>query len=600
GDALLCLIVRNRTIDVGGDVTSEAVLDDGLLLEIVMAIKAKMEPAEVAPLPGELRSRLIGLGASLSSPPEENIDPLAAVLPDTGSSSPPVAESVEPIRIRSADTEIKRVRDSRGSTWKPIALVSIAVAVCLLAALSLQMLLNPNDTTPVAGEGIDDDRSPAPAVATDAAPEGESGTKSTLLVEDDSNRMIPEPEVPPKTLRDPIEPDPGIQPSPQPMVVESSPAPTPGSPRPVNRFTTTPIVATWSQIDGLFLRSDLQLGTDAGSQSNRSVPKSVRESSELTLVSESADSRLRLETLPLCRAEGQLTQGGKLVVADDTRLEVTRGGAMDLRYGAIALLDLGQETTIRLGSILRSGIPIRSPMGGSVVIRRTATAIEFDVTDQPIRIGEQTFANKTVRVDLSTRTVQALDDAPERLPKWTRERVHRIELGRNVLGQLATSDNVGLSIRQSLASGTARGEASMLLRQWLVASRRDQLMRMISSDDPLIRETALLYLRETRPNDPRHAELWRTVRTNSQNLRYPNLIRSLLTDYWNGQRPTGNRRDALVMMLAANDANVRATGDFLLRSFYGKGPPFIMNANARTQQRIIGNWRVVINRLDGA
>ena len=139
----------------------------------------------------------------------------------------------------------------------------------------------------------------------------------------------------------------------------------------------------------------------------------------------------------------------------------------------------------------------------------------------------------------------------------------------------------------------------MLLRQWLVASRRDQLMRLISSDDALIRETALMYLRETRPTDPRHTELWRSVRTNAQNVRYPNLIRSLLTDYWNGQRPTGNRRDALVMMLAANDAGVRVTGDFLLRSFYGKGPPFIMNANARTQQRIIGNWRVVINRIDG-
>ena len=578
-------------------ITSEAVADEGLMLEIVMAVKSKAEISDEQPmvLPEDLRSRLISMGPSTSNQSIQELDPLDSVLPKTDLS--PVAtleKPTETIEIRS-DIDPRSKDRARQDFWKPVALVSLAIAATVLAFVSWQAISNPNESTPIAEEPTPK----APNLEIDSSP------SETNLVED----LTPAPEsVPtpapgpiPNTVREPRTPDPMVAPSPEPMIVETEPKPVPDRPppHPVINETAKPLVATWSQIDGLLLRSDLPRVPDAGSLSAQSLPKTVRDGTEITFVSQSGDEKLRLETLPLCRAEASLTEGGTLVVADDTRMEVTRGGAIDLRYGAIAIVDVGRETLIRLGSSLRQSVSVRSPAGASMVVRRTATGMEFDVVDQPIRIGDETFANQTVRVNAITQKATPISEAPKRLPKWTRERTHRIELGRNVLAQLSKSDDVGVSIRQLIQSGSVRGEQSMLLRKWFVASRRDYLMRLIASDDMLLRETALMYLRETRPNDPRHAELWRALRSKSQNQRSFAMIRALFADYWAGKRPATNRRDGLVMMLASSDPSVRATGDFLLRSFYGKGPAFTLNTNARTQQRMIGNWRVVINRIDG-
>ncbi|MEO1526899.1 MAG: hypothetical protein AAFX06_15790 [Planctomycetota bacterium] len=585
-------------------ITTEAIEDEGLLLEIVMAIKSKMErqTESEAPLPSGLRSRLLEMGGSLKGPATEP-DPLDAVLPHT--EAPPIdavepGSSVERIEIRAVEAKSHRQRQKQHARPSrlpraPIVLVTLAVAAVLLLFVSWRSFSIDEESKTIA-----EDSDVTPSV-TPLPPDSDSTPGPSMVVEDSSpldDNSAPAPTPEPESVR---EPDPMARPAPEPMIVDATPEPTsdPPTPRPINSGTPKPLFAKWNQIDGLLLQSDSPRVVNAMSLASPSKPKSVPTGTELTFVSTSAESRLRLETLPLCRAEAELDGGGTLVVADDTRIEMTRGGAIDLRYGAIALMDVGRKTMIRIGSSLRTGIPVFSPEGASVVVRRTTSGMEFDVKDQPVRIGEETFINKTVRVDSETQQATALDDAPARLPRWTRERTQRIELGRTILAQLSTSEDVGGSIQQLIQSGSVRGESSMLLRNWFVASRRDYLMRLIASDDGLIRESALTYLRETRPNDPRHGELWRMLRAKSQNARQFALVRSLFADYWAGQRPASNRRDGLVMMLAANDPSVRATGDFLLRTFYGKGPPFIMNANTRTQQRVIGNWRVIINRIEG-
>ena len=575
-------------------ITNEAVADEGLMLEIVMAIKSKAETSsEVRQgVPNSLRSRLIGMGSSI-----KEVDPLDAVLPQIETS-----ESLEPtqpvttIQVRSdIEPRTQSPRNApRNASWKPFAMMSLAVAAGLLVFVSWRVLTGSD------GSKIAEDPDPVPG-----APEPRStDDPETMLVEDAS--PIPDvdpspiPQLEPDMDSEPQTPDPLVSPPTQPMIVEVPPIPMPDqpAPEPSKNQSARPLIATWQQIDGLFLRSDLTRAAEASLAPNTS-PKNILSGSELTFVSESAETRMRLETLPLCRAEGQLSEGGKLVVADDTRVEVTRGGAIDLRYGAIALLDVGRETVLRLGSNLRASVAVRTPEGSSLVVRRTSAGMEFDVLDQPVRIEDQTFVNQTVHLNPLTKETTAKDDALERLPKWTRERTQRIELPRTVLAQLSQSEDVARTMGQLIQSGNLRGESSLLLRRWLVASRRDYLMRLIASDDPLIRETALTYLRETRPNDPRHGDLWRVLRAKSQNVRSFGLVRSLFADYWAGKRPAANRRDGLVMMLAANDKSMRVTGDYLLRTFYGKGPPFIMNANARTQQRLIGNWRVIIARVEG-
>ena len=589
-------------------ITSAASGDEGLMLDIILAIKSRSEAAATPPLPPALRSRLIGLGArslpdstataeapdasSLTTEEAEPIDPLDAVLPKT-SPLTVIGRPEETGDVGVIATEPQQV-PAKPANRTPWLAVAISVAAAVIFALGWRA-----SSSSLFDAEVPVDRASEPMIV-DARPTPESD--SELLVEKTPSppvelepvEIVPESAPPMPEEKFAIEELPETN-DPEPMIVET-PVPKPAV-SPMKPPAATSLVATWSQIDGLLLQSE-QPVSQTTSMSSPLKDRSVRDGATLTLNGAPNDRRIRLQTLPLCRASADLTGGGRLVIAGDSRVEMTPDGTIDLRYGALALVGLGKDTGIRFGPDLAHSVAVGNSDGGSLVVERKLSGLEIDVTDGTVEIAGKPVEDAKVQVSVATLDTIRLGEAAERLPKWTRGRVDRIELGRNVLASLSQADDVGVAIQDELRSGKVQGKSAMLLRRWLVASRRDQLPRLFGVEDPLIRESALRYLLNTPPSDPRHPELWRRLRAMSPNPVRLALVRALLIDYWASRRPPANRRDQLLRLLQAPDPATRATGDFLLRSFYGKGPRFILNSDARMQQRMVGNWRSVIARAD--
>ncbi|WP_372898593.1 hypothetical protein, partial [Stieleria sp.] len=366
--------------------------------------------------------------------------------------------------------------------------------------------------------------------------------------------------------------------------------------------TPQTLVAQWSQIDGLLLRSESSVGP-AGSSSSESTPASVTVGSAFDLAAEGPGRVMKLQTLPLCRATAALAGGGELVIAADTEVELTPGGTIHLLHGSIALLGLRENMVVRLGrsianSVSLEGVALDGQDGGDVVVRKTVTGMEVDVTGTPVKVNDQAVADSRLKLEGPLLAVEPTEEAPERLPRWTRERVDRIEVGRNVLAQLSESTDVRVTLMQALASGEVRGDAATTVRAWLVAASGDQLLRLIGAPDPLLREAALRHLRTVSPKDPRHQRLWRRLQANGNNARTFATVRSFFVDLWSGRRPNATKREQLLRMLQASDPAARATANYLLRSFYGPGPRFDLNASAAARTRAVAAWRAVIHRVD--
>lgn len=583
-------------------ITQAATTDPGLMMEIVSVIRAARE-ANTSPLPADLRSRLLALGAA------ETVTTAVAEPESRQASVPPIPAITPAVTRPSAES------DGRQS-HRPLGLIALLVtAAMLFFAIGWWVRSGVDaETNPVAQDPA---TNPPPEIV--APPENDQSVDDSelpatdpLLVEDtsDQDALIPNsPDASPplKTtdLTPPLQDRPTVD-----VAMDSAPdASQPDSPnpntmvrprqptRPPQTPQVTRLVAQWNQIDGLLLKSTPAVLPTA-SLSDASAPRSVTEGNSFNLASDAIGAKLRLQTLPLCRAAAKLDGGGELVIAEDTQVELTYGGAIDLQHGSLALLGIKPDAIIRIGKNLANSFALASPQGGSIVVRKTVTGMEVDVSGQPVTINGQSFSGSRLVVDETTMTAKRVDDAPERLPRWTRERVDRIEVGRNVLAQLSESTDVRVTMMQSLRSGSVRGPAAATLRMWLVAASQGNLLRLIGSSDPMLREAALQHLRRVDPTDPRHRVLWRTLQTQGQNPRTFASVRSYFVELWSQRRPNATRTDQLLRMLQSPEPAARVTANYLLHSFYGPGPRFDLNANAAARTRSANAWRAVINRVD--
>lgn len=366
-------------------------------------------------------------------------------------------------------------------------------------------------------------------------------------------------------------------------------------PRPGQPGQAMQLVGHWKEIDGLLLTNPTEEKT-ADSQSADAPLSGVASGESFRLARVNSSGKRQWRTPPLCRAVASLDGGGTLVLASDTQLEWSVEGTLDLQFGAIALVGLPPDMVIRVGRTLRQSVPLQTTPKGDIVMEKTLEGFQIDVAEGAAVIAGHSFADTRVSVEGPRMAVQSAGDAPERLPRWTRERVDRIEVGRTVLAQLSESKDVQATLLQTLRRGDVRGEAAATLRGWLVASSQDNLMRLIASDDPLIRESALQYWVSIHPRDARHRGLWNHLQSRAVNPRILTVLRSFFVDLWAGRRPQSPRRDELLRLLQASDAATRATAHFLLRSFYGNGPAFDPNASAQMRTRTVNAWRVIINR----
>ncbi|PAY20077.1 hypothetical protein CKO51_08260 [Rhodopirellula sp. SM50] len=595
-------------------ITEAATSDPGLMMEIVAAVRSRGEAKTVGLAP-DLRSRLLALQHA-KTPSAETVTAATEPPQSDRPSTPPLVRTTKP-----AAAQATRVNGA-GIVW-----FTTAAVVLLAIGWWVRSGMTPtNDPIAEDGQRIESPEPVVPDQNVDAdpsnrQPDGQPDRQAPLLAEHPESNSSPQPDVAPKPAieppsdRDPAAPsDVAVAPDVQadaPMVaVESTPdntlTPTPETPnsesRPLVARTPQKLVAQWSQIDGLLLRSESSVGA-AGSSSGESTPASVAVGSAFDLAAEGPGQLMKLQTLPLCRATAALAGGGELVIAADTELELTPGGTIHLLHGSIALLGLHENMVVRLGrsianSVSLEGVALDGQDGGDVVVRKTVTGMEVDVTGTPVKVNDQAVADSRLKLEGPLLAVEPSEEAPERLPRWTRERVDRIEVGRNVLAQLSESTDVRVTLMQALASGAVRGDAATTVRAWLVAASGDQLLRLIGSPDPLLREAALRHLRTVSPKDPRHQLVWRRLQANGNNARTFATVRSFFVDLWSGRRPNATKREQLLRMLQASDPAARATANYLLRSFYGPGPRFDLNASAAARARAANAWRAVINRMD--
>lgn len=591
-------------------ITRAAATDPGLMMEIVAAVRSRSEQPHPQ-LSSDLKSRLIAIQARELAKDPPSSDPIPT--------------------IRPVERHVASARNDRhrlNLNWNTFALVVTAAVLFFVVGWWVrsevvpkkgQIANDPNrDATPESVPSAENDGVPIDR----SNPDADRPLGDAILVEGSQPHSIPRPSLDPT---DPVDRNPQDDVNPMvsdspasnlaredmrrdgrtPLAVEPSigdPADSPGAPSDAptvapSTARSTQLVAEWSQIDGLLLRS-ISSGQLAASASYDSSPHSVVVGNTFDLASGEIGSRVRLQTLPWCRATAKLTGGGELVMAADTQIELTFGGAIELQYGSIAFLGLNENLVVRLGKNLANSIALESTPDGEIVVQKTVDGMQVDVTGQGVKVGGRPVTDSRLSVDVTSMQTARIDDAPERLPRWTRQRVDRIEVGRNVLAQLSESPDVRATMMKSLHSGAVVGEAAMTMRAWIVAASHDDFPRLIGSQDALLREAAMQHLRMIDPKDPRHRAFWQGLQTRAANPRTFASIRSYFVELWAQRRPNPTRRDQLLRMLQANEPATRVAANYLLRNFYGPGPPFDLNANAAARARTVNAWRTVISRVD--
>lgn len=599
------------------EITEAAITDPGLMMEIVSAIRSRADAVPEQALSTDLRARLIALQSQPVSQSAPEADSVASPPHETSRSAETAQTNQPRISVAKAAPALS---GKTNFNWLPAAAFVTAAALFFGIGWWVRSGMAP-ESSPIAEDpnAVQSTELAVPS-GEDQSPDdsGDSGAVQPMLVEqpnldvDSSPDPIDLPNAPIDLT--PEMPSPGESPSTKlagDTVPNGGPSPdvnVRNVPDPLNRMTPPELpaqlraqkkqlVAEWTQIDGLLLRSVSSM-TPQASRSGDLIPASVVTGNTFELASESIDERLRLQTLPLCRATAKLAGGGELVLAADTQVDVTLGGALDLRFGSFAIMGLNDQSVVHLGRNVANSVSLQSESGGSIVVRKTLLGMEVDVGGKPVEVDGKTFVDSRLKVEGRVLAATRIDDAPERLPRWTRQRVDRIEVGRNVLGQLSASTNVRATIIQSLRSGSVRGAEAATLRGWLVATSGDNLLRLISMPDAQIREAALQHLRAVNPTDPRHRALWQGLQSRGNNQRTFTSVRSYFIELWAGRRPNVTRRDHLLQMLQAPDGGARVTANYLLRSFYGPGPRFDLNASPTARTRTIAAWRAVINRVD--
>ncbi len=610
-------------------ITRWALTDPGLMMELVAAVQSRGRRAAAPPLAVDLRSRLLSLHsdsfASGEHPAEDapvspvDVEHVAAA--DDSIASPPRIE-IAPLNQASSG-------EKAGGRWgwffAACAAASVLFAVIGMSLrsrpspdaapsivdlekpgnLSDSLVKRPTDTVSgERGDPVPPESSPATAAAESVAGSGPAKAGSEPSFGDESQRPemrtpASEPTAPNAPMRTdpaapliagPMDPKPGGDREPAAM---EPPADTGGTSTSQPESTWA---LTWTTIDGVLLRS----AADRSGRDSTSIDTvaGVAEGTTVRLESQRGSKPLRLQTLPLCRAVAEFEGGGRMVLAADTQIDLTDEGTLDLQFGSFAMLEIDPPRVVRIGSSRDRSVDVRWDRSGELVVQRTPEGLQIDVIGGPARVAGKPARETRLLVDQQTLQPEVVEAVPERLPRWTQQRVDRIELGRNVLASLAGSPNVRQTLLQTLAGGQVQGQGAAILRGWLVASANGDLLELLASPDALTREAALQHLAAINPRDPRHRLLWFHLQLSSGNSRVFTSIRSFFLDLWSGRRPGPARRDELLRLLQAPEPATRVTAHFLLRSFFGPGPRFDIAASPQQLARAANGWRAVMRRAN--
>ena len=585
--------------------------DNGVLAELVSAVRANYEwTYELDSLPHGLESQLLAMQADL--PHQRNGSRVGHGMPATINQSHSnangknldIAEAEHrlefPCNGRSID--IDPLPKSTQPRKNPLRLVSflLAVAATILAIIFIASRGDNEANQPreIAAES-EQPQSPAPdgsanpgnsespASIEQEAPNG-SGS-SPMIAIDETNNLEPD-VVPPS----PIDTPPNIVQTPKPIPI---PVRDPESPIPNSlKSPVAPRLANlrWTNITGLLAQKSL---TSTGSSPRESTWRSVPNKS----IAAAGPIEMSLQTLPLSRAEADFEGGGRLVIAGDTAISITKPGAdvsasFELRHGSISVSDLPDGTVIEIKSGDATLARLGWPEKAAAVLQRQDAGLNIHVNRGTIEINEESIRETSLNIsrDQTIKSIPKLN----RIPRWVDQPTNEISIPRNILAQVASSKNVmqtlSTRIKEIHSSDVLTPneiKALPVLTQWQASLAGDHVYRLASSPYPTTRFAAFQRLLLLAPNDPRYYRVWSAIERSTNSRPRTQQVRRWCEMIRRGIAPSSNQLEQMVSALSAQDLATRAIADHVLRQMYGNNVRYDPTWSGARQRIGVNAWR---------
>ena len=558
-------------------------VDNSVLAEIIAALRASNEFDSSPAMSSHLTARLLAM--QTVEPPVVRVGPSVASL-----------SSLNSVTLSSHSNQHRTRPSSKGVGLAVLA--TLAASICALFWFGLfesdsQISDKPSEIMDThslpdsrkhqAGKSVDQDsiREPAdvrPSPQLDIA----KGAAETL-------QIIPESHLKNESLSDSnatkIAADQGSGNTIEPMASSES-----------TDFSAAISGIRWTKISGLLAHRTQKpaVSTSVGQSAWGSVEQGSREW-------DSADDLhpLELRTLPLSRAEANLESGGKMVLASDTDVQLTRirresPGRLDLQHGYVALLDIPKGTIVDLG--VRGGklATLRWESKASVVLGVTAAGLQAQIDGGEISIDDRPRKNTSVIIDRGN--VSELKERIGRMPSWVVRPIDKITMPKAILAQIASSDNLGNTLSQLLetqgqSANPIDEQRAALIAVWRTSLLNENLFRLASVRRPPLRIAALQRIVQTPEWDSRYAAIWSDIETALGDERKVAVFRNFAQLTRQGGKPNALQVNPLVALLESPDVASRALSDFLLRQLYGGGPIFDPTWTDEANARGVGLWR---------
>ena len=375
------------------------------------------------------------------------------------------------------------------------------------------------------------------------------------------------------------------------------------------KLSATPLSdLMWTRLTGLV----------AQERAERASPD-YRVSEEWSAISESsrsfsnADEReaLRLVTLPLSRAEASIAQGGRLVLASDSMIELrTDSGSgndqansscvLDVEYGSVALTNVTSGTEIDLRSRGTHLAELRWDTEASIVIGHMPQGLTIQVHAGRLSVDDEPHEESSLV--LSANGKPQLGGDAKRLPTWVDRPIDSLPISKVILAQLAESPNLLVDLSKqtnALASipnkNPNEARALAALAMWQATLTGPNVARLLNRSEAEIRNAALQRLVETPTWEPRYTLMWNGAERLLQAPLITPQIQQMCEQLRRGAGLNAIQTELLLTGLGGPTVGRRAICDYLLRSNIGGGPPFDPTWTGPTQLRAIAQWRRVVN-----
>ena len=359
----------------------------------------------------------------------------------------------------------------------------------------------------------------------------------------------------------------------------------------------------WTKITGLLAQRAV------GTEQHKPIGESVWGSVSIGRHEWDLDNEVRpleLRTLPMSRAEASLTSGGKIVLASDTGLQMTRSerdvpGRLDLQHGFVALIDVPKGTILDLCLNGASMATLRWESKATIVLGTTSFGLQAQIDGGEVSIDGTPRRNTAVII--GNGKVIEPKERTVRIPNWVMRPIESVSLPKAILAQIASSENLSNTLNHLMDQQSADGvdeNRIALISAWQTSLNSENLFRQANARRPFLRIAALQRIVQTPEWDPRYAAIWSDIELSVGDARKVLFLRNMVHLARQGGKPNSAQVNPLLALLESPDIASRALSDFLLRKFYGGGPVYDPTWTDESNTRGVGLWRRFINAASAA